>query len=61
MKNENAHRQLQHQNKEFKAKLQEMENVPKFKYKSSITILEARTVQLEEQLDAVPKQAGAMY
>lgn len=54
-KNENARQQLERQNKELKAKLQEMESAVKSKYKSSITALEAKIAQLEEQLDAETK------
>ncbi|KAK2119300.1 hypothetical protein P7K49_000686, partial [Saguinus oedipus] len=50
-KNENARQQLERQNKELKVKLQEMEGTVKYKYKASITALEARIAQLEEQLD----------
>lgn len=50
-KNENARQQLERQNKELKVKLQEMEATVKSKYKASITALEAKIAQLEEQLD----------
>lgn len=50
-KNENARQQLERQNKELKVKLQEMEGTVKSKYKASITALEAKIAQLEEQLD----------
>ncbi|KAF4080339.1 hypothetical protein AMELA_G00169360 [Ameiurus melas] len=50
-KNESARQQLERQNKELKAKLQEMENQVKSKFKSSITALEAKVAQLEEQLE----------
>lgn len=46
---------MERQNKELKAKLQEMESAVKSKYKSSITALEAKIVQLEEQLDTETK------
>ncbi|XP_044297204.1 myosin-9 [Varanus komodoensis] len=55
-KNENARQQAERQNKELKAKLQEMESAVKSKYKSSITALEAKIAQLEEQLDAETKE-----
>ncbi|XP_048355651.1 myosin-9 isoform X1 [Sphaerodactylus townsendi] len=58
-KNENARQQLERQNKELKAKLQEMESAVKSKYKSSITALEAKIAQLEEQLDAETKERQA--
>lgn len=50
-KNENLRQQLERQNKELKVKLQEMEGAVKSKYKASITGLEAKIAQLEEQLD----------
>uniref|UniRef100_A0A8D3EBQ9 Myosin heavy chain 11 n=1 Tax=Scophthalmus maximus TaxID=52904 RepID=A0A8D3EBQ9_SCOMX len=56
-KNESARQQMERQNKELKAKLQEMENQVKSKFKSSITALEAKVAQLEEQLE--DKQASA--
>ncbi|KAL8221982.1 UNVERIFIED_CONTAM: hypothetical protein K2H54_074742 [Gekko kuhli] len=58
-KNENARQQLERQNKELKAKLQEMESAVKSKYKSSITALEAKIAQLEEQLDSETKERQA--
>ncbi|XP_015687313.1 myosin-9 isoform X1 [Protobothrops mucrosquamatus] len=58
-KNENARQQAERQNKELKAKLQEMESAVKSKYKSSITALEAKIVQLEEQLDTETKERQA--
>ncbi|XP_038129419.1 myosin-9-like [Cyprinodon tularosa] len=48
--------QLDRQNKELKLKLQELEVTIKSKYKSSITSLEARIAQLEEQLDVESKE-----
>lgn len=50
-KNESARQQMERQNKELKTKLQEMENQVKSKFKSSITALEAKVAQLEEQLE----------
>lgn len=50
-KNESARQQMERQNKELKAKLQEMESQVKSKFKSSITALEAKVAQLEEQLE----------
>ncbi len=47
---------MERQNKELKAKLQEMENQVKSKFKSSITALEAKVAQLEEQLDQENRQ-----
>lgn len=42
---------MERQNKDLKAKLQEMENQVKSKFKSSISALEAKVAQLEEQLE----------
>ncbi|XP_014841681.1 PREDICTED: myosin-9-like isoform X2 [Poecilia mexicana] len=53
---EGARSQLDRQNKELKLKLQELEVTIKSKYKSSITSLEARIAQLEEQLDVESKE-----
>ncbi|CAM4621116.1 unnamed protein product [Leuciscus chuanchicus] len=50
-KNESAKQLMERQNKELKAKLLEMENQVKSKFKSSITALEAKVAQLEEQLE----------
>ncbi|KAG5279031.1 hypothetical protein AALO_G00105350 [Alosa alosa] len=50
-KNESARQQMERQNKELKAKLQEMENQVKSKFKSSISALESKVAQLEEQLE----------
>ncbi|XP_073447243.1 myosin-11 isoform X1 [Aquarana catesbeiana] len=60
-KNESARQQLERQNKELKSKLQEMEGSVKSKFKSSITALEAKIAQLEEQLEqeSRDKQAQA--
>lgn len=58
-KNENARQQLERQNKELKVKLQEMEGAVKCKYKASITALEAKIAQLEEQLDNETKERQA--
>ncbi|NXH55300.1 MYH9 protein, partial [Rhabdornis inornatus] len=58
-KNENARQQMERQNKELKIKLQEMESVVKSKYKSTITALEAKIAQLEEQLDMETKERQA--
>ncbi|XP_073428370.1 myosin-9-like [Dendrobates tinctorius] len=55
-KNENALHQLDRQNKELKTKLQESEGAVKSKFKASITALEAKVAQLEEQLDAKTKE-----
>ncbi|XP_006890222.1 PREDICTED: myosin-9 [Elephantulus edwardii] len=58
-KNENARQQMERQNKELKVKLQEMEGMVKSKYKASITALEAKIAQLEEQLDNETKERQA--
>ncbi|XP_067415512.1 myosin-9 [Emydura macquarii macquarii] len=58
-KNENARQQMERQNKELKAKLQEMESAVKSKYKASITALESKIAQLEEQLDSETKERQA--
>ncbi|XP_050968582.1 myosin-11a isoform X1 [Labeo rohita] len=50
-KNDSARQLMERQNKELKAKLQEMENQVKSKFKSSISALEAKVAQLEEQLE----------
>ncbi|CAI9565910.1 unnamed protein product [Staurois parvus] len=55
-KNENARQQMDRQNKELKTKLQELEGSVKSKFKSSITALEAKIAQLEEQLDTETKE-----
>lgn len=69
-KNESARQLMERQNKELKAKLQEMENQVKSKFKSSIAALETKVAQLEEQLDQESRQvfyyskgfqAGVMY
>ncbi|XP_077574335.1 myosin-9-like [Stigmatopora nigra] len=53
---EGTRSQLDRQNKELKLKLQELESTIKSKYKSSITSLEAKIAQLEEQLDIESKE-----
>ncbi|NXP23327.1 MYH9 protein, partial [Scytalopus superciliaris] len=58
-KNENARQQMERQNKELKLKLQEMESAVKSKYKATITALEAKIAQLEEQLDLETKERQA--
>ncbi|XP_048869355.1 myosin-11a isoform X1 [Brienomyrus brachyistius] len=60
-KNESSRQQLERQNKDLKAKLQEMENQVKSKFKASITALESKVQQLEEQLEQEnrEKQAAA--
>ncbi|XP_041062705.1 myosin-11-like isoform X1 [Carcharodon carcharias] len=58
-KNDSARQQLERQNKELKAKLQEMEGTVKSKFKSTITSLESKIGQLEEQLEAEVKEKQA--
>ncbi|KPP74615.1 myosin-11-like [Scleropages formosus] len=60
-KSESTRQQVERQNKELKAKLQELENQAKSKFKSSISALEARVQQLEDQLEQEnrEKQAAA--
>ncbi|XP_062872384.1 myosin-9-like isoform X2 [Trichomycterus rosablanca] len=48
---EGSRSQMERQNKEMKLKLTELEGAVKGKYKASITALEAKIAQLEEQLD----------
>lgn len=47
--------QLDRQNKELKLKLGDLEGTIKSKYKTTISTLEAKIAQLEEQLDAESK------
>lgn len=54
-KSENARQQLERQNKELRAKLGELEGSVKSRFKASITALEAKIVQLEEQLEQEAK------
>ncbi|XP_041961543.1 myosin-10 isoform X2 [Alosa sapidissima] len=58
-KSESARQQLDRQNKELKAKLQELEGAVKSKFKASITALEAKIAQLEEQLEQEAKERAA--
>ncbi|XP_069553290.1 myosin-9-like [Brachyistius frenatus] len=53
---EGSRSQLDRQNKELKLKLQELEGTVKSKYKSTITTMEAKIAQLEEQLDIESKE-----
>ncbi len=52
---EGARSQMERQNKELKLKLAELEGAVKSKYKATITALEAKIGQLEEQLDVETK------
>lgn len=54
-KSDNARQQLERQNKELKAKLQELEGTVKSKFKATISALEAKIGQLEEQLEQEAK------
>lgn len=47
--------QLDRQNKELKLKLNDLEGTIKSKYKTTISTLEAKIAQLEEQLDVESK------
>ncbi|XP_058845757.1 myosin-10 isoform X2 [Acipenser ruthenus] len=58
-KSENARQQLERQNKELKAKLQELEGSVKSKFKATITALETKIAQLEEQLEQEAKERAA--
>lgn len=49
---EGSRQQLERQNRELKAKLQEMEGQGRSKLKSSIAALEAKLREVEEQLEA---------
>ncbi|XP_048868788.1 myosin-9a isoform X2 [Brienomyrus brachyistius] len=53
---EGARSQLDRQNKDLKQKLQDLEGTVKSKYKASITALEAKIAQLEEQLDVETRE-----
>ncbi|KAG1942240.1 myosin-10 [Pimephales promelas] len=58
-KSENARQQLERQNKDLKSKLQELEGAIKSKFKASIAALEAKIMQLEEQLEQEAKERAA--
>uniref|UniRef100_UPI0037E77A36 myosin-10 n=1 Tax=Semicossyphus pulcher TaxID=241346 RepID=UPI0037E77A36 len=58
-KSENARQQMERQNKDLKAKLAELEGAVKLKFKASITALEAKILQLEEQLEQEAKERAA--
>uniref|UniRef100_A0A8C4I5J5 Myosin, heavy chain 10, non-muscle n=1 Tax=Dicentrarchus labrax TaxID=13489 RepID=A0A8C4I5J5_DICLA len=58
-KSENARQQMERQNKDLKAKLAELEGTVKSKFKASITALEAKILQLEEQLEQEAKERAA--
>ncbi|XP_059902177.1 myosin-10 isoform X2 [Gadus macrocephalus] len=58
-KSDNARQQMERQNKELKAKLGELEGTMKSKFKASITALEAKILQLEEQMEQEAKERAA--
>ncbi|XP_027898439.1 myosin-10 isoform X1 [Xiphophorus couchianus] len=58
-KSENARQQLERQNKDLRAKLSELEGSVKNRFKASITALEAKIAQLEEQLEQEARERGA--
>ncbi|XP_029992546.1 myosin-10 isoform X3 [Sphaeramia orbicularis] len=58
-KAENARQQMERQNKELKSKLADLEGAVKSKFKASITALEAKILQLEEQLEQEAKERTA--
>ncbi|KAM8842886.1 myosin-10 isoform 1-T1 [Synchiropus picturatus] len=58
-KSESARQQMERQNKELKAKLAELEGAVKSKFKASITALEAKILQMEEQLEQEAKERGS--
>lgn len=49
---EGSRQQLERQNRELKAKLQEMEGQGRSKLKSTVAALEAKLREVEEQLEA---------
>lgn len=59
-KSENARSQVERQNKEMKAKLQELESSQRAKSKATIAGLETKVSQLEEQLDDEVKERQAL-
>nr|XP_054096838.1 myosin-9 isoform X1 [Callithrix jacchus]XP_054096841.1 myosin-9 isoform X1 [Callithrix jacchus]XP_054096844.1 myosin-9 isoform X1 [Callithrix jacchus]XP_054096846.1 myosin-9 isoform X1 [Callithrix jacchus]XP_054096848.1 myosin-9 isoform X1 [Callithrix jacchus] len=56
---ENARQELEQQNEELKVQLQEVEGSVKLMYKASLTALEAKIAQLEEQLENETKERQA--
>lgn len=57
---EGSRQQLERQNKELKAKLQEMEGQGRSKLKSSISALEAKLREVEEQLEIESRYKGML-
>ncbi|XP_072423820.1 myosin-9-like, partial [Chiloscyllium punctatum] len=53
---ENTRQQLERQNKELRAKLQELEGVLRSKYRTNMASLELKISQLEEQLEQESKE-----
>ncbi|XP_014864972.1 PREDICTED: myosin-10-like, partial [Poecilia mexicana] len=58
-KSENARQQLERQNKDLRSKLSELEGSVKNRFKASITALEAKIAQLEEQLEQEARERAA--
>ncbi|XP_064843384.1 myosin heavy chain, embryonic smooth muscle isoform-like [Oncorhynchus masou masou] len=58
-KSENVRQQLERQNKDLRAKLCELEGSMKSRFKASITALEAKILQMEEQLEQEAKERAA--
>ncbi|XP_061584550.1 myosin-10-like [Cololabis saira] len=58
-KSENARQQMERQNKDLRAKLAELEGAVKTRFKASVTALEAKILQLEEQLEQEAKERAA--
>ncbi|XP_056264332.1 myosin-10 isoform X2 [Pseudoliparis swirei] len=58
-KSENARQQMERQNKDLKTKLAELEGTVKSKFKASISALEAKILQLEEQMEQEAKERAA--
>uniref|UniRef100_A0A8C9Z4M1 Myosin, heavy chain 10, non-muscle n=1 Tax=Sander lucioperca TaxID=283035 RepID=A0A8C9Z4M1_SANLU len=58
-KSENARQQMERQNKDLKAKLAELEGTVKSKFKASIAALEAKILQMEDQLEQEAKERAA--
>ncbi|XP_047212638.1 myosin-10-like [Girardinichthys multiradiatus] len=58
-KSENARLQLERQNKDLRVKLSELEGSVKNRFKASITALEAKIAQLEEQMEQEARERAA--
>ncbi|KAL2101524.1 hypothetical protein ACEWY4_003285 [Coilia grayii] len=59
-RNENARLQMERQNKDLRSKLQEVEVQVKSKFKGSISAMEAKLQQMEEQLDQESREKQAL-